>query len=107
MLESYRLIWQDVAYEPGELTVRALDKDGNLCPRADTRLYFSCEGCGEYLAADNGDQTEPEIFSSPTRKAFSGMAVGIFRTLQGKSGELLIHVRADGMADATVTATVQ
>ncbi len=152
LLERYRLIWQDVAYEPGELTVNALDKngnvlktetirtagapaglalsldresyraddddlcyvtvkvldkDGNFCPKADVRLYFSCEGCGEYVAADNGDQTDLEIFSTPTRKTFSGMAVGIFRTLRDKPGEICIHVSADGMEEATVIAVVK
>lgn len=146
-LERYRLMWNDVKFEPGELTVKALgddgsvlstetirtagapaklevttdrseykadgddlcyvtvrvlDKDGNFCPLANTRLHFSCTGKCEFIASDNGDQTDLEVFTSPYRNAFSGMAVGIFRTVNQRPSDMKITVSAEGMESVTV-----
>jgi len=151
-LERYRLMWDDVKFEAGEYTVKALDKngnvlaektvrtagepsrlelsadresyvsdgddlcyitvrvldiDGNFCPKADTRLHFEVSGNGEFIAADNGDQTDLEVFHSTSRNAFSGMAVGIFRTLKDKPGKMVIKVTGDGIDGAELEITVK
>lgn len=151
-LERYRLIWNGVKFEPGELTVKALDKDGNVlkttsvytaeapaklelsadrteyaadgddlcfvtvrvldangnpCPTATTRLRFSCEGAGELLATDNGDPTDLEVFGSSARDAFSGMAVGIFRTKKDAPGKLTVRVDGEGAQSAKIALTVR
>ena len=49
--------------------------------------------------------TDLEIFSSPYRDAFSGMAVGIFRTLKNESGDMILTVSADDIASASVKVT--
>jgi len=151
-LERYRLMWNNVRFEAGELTVKALDadgtvlktetvrtagapaklklsadrsfynadgddlcyitvtvldKDGNFCPLADNTLYFDVNGCGEFIASDNGDQTDFEVFHSPVRDAFSGMAVGIFRTLKDQKGTMCITVSCDGIPDAKIAVEVR
>ena len=40
------------------VTVRVLDAQGALVPRANNRIHFSIEGPGEIVATDNGDPTD-------------------------------------------------
>lgn len=152
VLERYRLMWENVAFEPGILEVRALDaagnvqmtetvrtaglpaeiilsldrenytadgedlcyvtakvvdKDGNLCPLADTLLTFTVSGCGEFVATDNGCQTDLMPFQSPERNAYNGYAVGIFQTRKEQAGEMRICVSAEGLPAARITAIVK
>jgi len=151
VLERHRLMWEDVAFEPGVLEVRALDEQGNvqmtktihtagvparilleadresyrpdgddlcyvtakvvdeqgnLCPLADTLLTFAAEGCGDLIATDNGCQTDLVPFHDPERNAYHGIAVGIFRTREGQTGELMVRVSAENLSDATLKITV-
>jgi beta-galactosidase len=151
-IERYRLMWENVAFESGEVevralddagnvravqtirtagkparlevsadrpeyaadgddlcyvTVRVLDAAGNFCPNADTRLTFAVEGVGEFVASDNGCQTDLEVFSSSERDAFSGSAVGIFRTIRGRRGDMRIKVSAEGMQSVTLSIPVR
>ena len=73
------------------ITVRILDKNGNLCPMADNLVEFAVEGEGELIAVGNGDQATLEPFISNTRNAFSGMCLAIIRTTDAGG---TIHVRA-------------
>lgn len=128
-----RLIWEDVAYQPGEIKVVAygadgkkaaektvktageparivlkadrkkfggdelcfvevsvVDKDGNLCPRADNIIYFSTDGNVRLRALCNGDPTDLTPFSANYMRAFSG--------------KLLAVVEADGDAKGSISA---
>ena len=44
---------KDLAY----VTVRVVDRNGNLCPLENRMLSFEVEGAGEFRAAANGDPT--------------------------------------------------
>ena len=44
---------KDLAY----VTVRVVDKEGNLCPTDGRRLNFRVKGAGSYRASANGDPT--------------------------------------------------
>ena len=147
ILDRYRLRWNEVRYEPGELrvvvfddkgrqrgeeivrtagaphhieitadrselvsdaadmaflTVRVVDKDGNLCPDADNLLKVKVTGAGRFKGICNGDATSTEIFTQPKMHAFHGMfSVGIVTTEQ--PGDILIQVTASGLSPATLT----
>ena len=101
--EYYFADGDDLCY----ITVSLLDKNGVFCPLANNTLSFSVEGCGEFIASDNGDPTDLDVFHSPMRDAFNGMAVGIFRTLKGQTGTMRITVSCDGMPDAVIEAEVK
>lgn len=83
---------KDLAY----ITVRVVDKDGNLCP-ADNRLVsFSVKGAGTYRAAANGDATCLDLFHLPRMHAFSGQLTAIVQSgLQ--EGNLIFEARAKGL----------
>ena len=58
---------KDLAY----ITVRVVDKDGNLCPADSRMVNFSVKGAGKYRAAANGDATSLDLFHLPKMPAFS------------------------------------
>ena len=123
--ERYRLMWNDVVYEPGTLKVvaydaagnkadsltvktagkphhlviepsftetlaadgndigyylvKVVDKDGNLCPRAEDQVFFEVEG-GRIVGTDNGNPISMERFKEPKRKAFNGKCLVVVAT---------------------------
>jgi beta-galactosidase len=144
---AYRLRWDFVTYEPGEITViaykagrewaretvktagapaalqaradrtaltgdgrdlafvtvRVVDKTGELAPRAHDRVRFTVEGPAELVATDNGDPTSFESFQSPERAAFNGLVLGIVRTKAGAGGTITVRVAGAGLEGTAVT----
>ena len=143
--KRYRLMWNEVVYEPGELrvvayndrgeqvaekvvrtagkphhlelvradnealranaedvayyTVRAVDKDGNLCP-ADNRLVrFKVSGNARFKATANGDPTCLDAFQEPQMHLFSGMCTVIVQTTN-KAGAFTLEAAAAGLQPA-------
>lgn len=136
MYSRYRLMWEDVIYEPGEIkvvaydandkvvaekiiktagetysikltadrntiksdgkdlsfvTVELLDKDGNLCPRANNLLFFDVIGAGKLKAVCNGDATDQTAFVSKYMRTFNGKIVAIIES-DTKAGEIVLKV---------------
>ncbi|MBE2215724.1 MAG: glycoside hydrolase family 2 protein [Opitutaceae bacterium] len=85
------------------VTVRVTDQDGVTAPRAAHRITFSVDGPGEIVATDNGDSTDMDSFTSPTRRAFSGLCLVIVRARVGQPGAVTVTARADGLRPATTT----
>ncbi len=141
---EYRLRWDEVVYEPGEVrvrtwregqpwtdvtvettgaparlaleadrdrigndgrdlsfvTLRVLDAQGRPIRNADSRVRFEVDGPVELVATDNGDPRDLTAFPSPTRQAFSGLALAIVRGRAGESGTATVRVRSEGLAPA-------
>ena len=58
------------------VTIRIVDKDGNVCPDADNQLSFTVKGSSaKFNSCCNGDATSTEVFTSPTMKTFHGELV--------------------------------
>lgn len=134
--ERYRLMWNDVVYQPGEIkvvaynedgsiadteviktagrtfrikttvdrkeisadgkdlafvTVEILDKDGNLCPKADNLLFFDVEGAASLKTVCNGDPTDQTSFSSDYMRAFNGKLVVVLQS-SGKAGKAKLKI---------------
>lgn len=83
---------QDLAY----LTVRVVDKDGNLCPDDGRLIRFIVTGSGKYRAAANGDPTCLDLFQNPQMHAFSGQLTAIVQTGE-KAGNITFEAKADGL----------
>ena len=73
------VIWANENENPEELcymTVRVVDKKGNLCPFADNLIRYEGEG---FVAAANGDATCLDSFVKPEMHAFAGQCTFIIR----------------------------
>ena len=68
------------------ITVRILDKDGNLVPDADNLIEFSLSGLGIIAGTDNGYQADTVSLKSNKRKCWKGMALAIIQSV-GKKGK--------------------
>jgi beta-galactosidase len=143
---EYRLRWDDVVYEPGELkvqaykegkpwasavmqtvgeparldiqadrkeitadgrdlafvTVRVVDAEGRLVPRANLPVRFEVEGAGRLVATDNGDPTDLTVFSSTERKAFNGLALGIVGGTDNQPDTIRLTAKTEGLPPASV-----
>lgn len=150
LLDRYRLRWNNVVYEPGEIkvvvydsdgtkvgeevvktagkphhieletertsltangedmafvTVKIVDKDGNLCPNADNQINAEVFGCGEFKGICNGDATSLEVFTKPCMKSFNGMlSIGVISTTQ--KGYLNLKVSSKGLKSASLNLPI-
>ena len=78
------------------VTVRVVDKDGNLCPNADHLIKYTVKGAGTYCAGANGDPTSLESFQTPQMKVFSGMMTAIVQSTD-KPGEITLTATGKGL----------
>ncbi|HIZ86666.1 MAG TPA: DUF4982 domain-containing protein [Candidatus Coprenecus pullistercoris] len=146
LLTRYRLMWNDVRYEPGEITViaydsegreaarktvrtagkphrlelipsrdslcsdgkdllyvtvRIVDRDGNLCPLDSRKVRFEVSGAGQFRAVANGDPTCLELFHNPEMSAFSGMLTVIIRS-GDTPGPITLTAKAKGLKKAVL-----
>ncbi|KAI1812168.1 glycoside hydrolase family 2 protein [Poronia punctata] len=90
-------------YDLSFITVAVVDADGEIVPRADNEITFSVSGPGKILSTDNGNPTDFTVFQSPSRKAFSGLALAIIGTTAGETGDITVTVEADGLEGGEVT----
>jgi beta-galactosidase len=82
------------------VTLKVLDKDGNVVPAAKQEIRFSIEGPGEIIATDNGDPTDLTAFPSKDRKAFNGLALVIVKAKPGEKGRVTVRASAPGLTAA-------
>lgn len=73
------IIWANKAENPEELcymTVRVVDKQGNLCPHAANLITYEGDG---FVAAANGDAACLDSFVEPQMHAFAGQCTFILK----------------------------
>ncbi|MFI5162988.1 MAG: beta-galactosidase GalB [Sphingobacteriales bacterium] len=83
------------------VTVKILDKDGNMVPMADNLVNFKISGNGSIKATDNGCETDHDSFQTKDRHAFNGLALAILQSNR-KPGSITLTASSKGLADATV-----
>ena len=93
---------KDLAY----VTVKVVDKDGNLCPLDGRLMTFSVDGAGVYRASANGDPTCLDIFHEPQMHAFGGMLTVIVQAGE-TPGNVTLTVNAKGLKPASLTLPVK
>ena len=84
------------------VTVKVVDKDGNLCPEATDEIRFKVKGSGVYCAGANGNPASLESFQIPRMKVFSGMMTAIIQTTD-KAGAIVLEATGSGLKKATLT----
>ena len=95
--ESITADGKDLLY----VTVRIVDRDGNLCPLDSRKVRFEVSGAGEFRAVANGDPTCLELFHIPEMSAFGGMLTVIVQSKE-KAGRITLKASADGLRDGVM-----
>lgn len=93
---------KDLAY----ITLKIVDKDGNLCPTDGRLVNFKVKGAGKYRASANGDPTCLDLFHLPRMHAFSGMLTVIVQS-SDESGEIELQAYAKGVKTGKIKLNVK
>ncbi len=83
------------------ITVKILDKDGNLVPDANNLVNFKINGNAFIASVDNGDEVSHDPFKADYRKAFNGLALAIVQS-KDKGGNITFTATSDGLQAATI-----
>lgn len=83
------------------ITVRVVDKDGNLCPDAQHLVEYSVSGEGFYRAGANGNPVSLELFHEPRMQLFNGMMTAIVQS-NTTPGEITLTAKAKGVKSAKI-----
>ena len=92
---------KDIAF----VTVRIVDKDGNLIPDDARLLQFKVTGAGSFRAAASGNPASLDAFHLPQHHAFSGQLVALVQSGE-KAGEAILSVSAKGLPTAKIRIQV-
>lgn len=83
------------------VTVKVVDKDGNLCPLAENEISFKVKGAGSYRAGANGNSASLENFQTPKMKVFNGMMTAIV-SASDAPGQITLEASAKGLKKAVL-----
>ncbi len=83
------------------VTVKVLDKDGNLVPKADNLVKFKLSGAGTITSTDNGSETDHDSFQTHNRHAFNGLALAILKS-SDKAGKIRLTATSAGLNGAAI-----
>ncbi len=93
---------KDLAY----ITLRIVDKDGNLYPNDGRLVSFKVKGAGKYRASANGDPTCLDLFHKPEMHAFGGMLTVIVQSGE-KVGDIELQATAKGVKAGIIRIPVK
>jgi beta-galactosidase len=82
------------------ITVKVLDKNGNLVPNAANRIKFTILG-GTLVSVDNGNPVSHDSFRANNVKAFHGLALGVVKGRE-TAGNIRITATALGLKQQTI-----
>ncbi|WP_225872513.1 glycoside hydrolase family 2 TIM barrel-domain containing protein [Pedobacter polaris] len=88
------------------ITVKVLDKDGNLVPNAANLVNFKIEGEGFIAGVDNGFQASLEPFKANYRKAYNGLCLAIIQAKE-KAGTIKLTATSNGLTSSSVLITTK
>ncbi|MBC8094942.1 MAG: DUF4982 domain-containing protein [Akkermansiaceae bacterium] len=92
--------------EVAHLSVKIVDAQGNVVPKANNLVTFNLQGAGTLLGVDNGNPEDHASYQLNHRHAFDGLCLAIIQA-GFESGELRVTASADGLQGATVNLNVQ
>ncbi len=88
------------------ITVRIVDKTGNLVPDADQMINFDLSGPGNIIGVDNGNEVSHESFKGKSHKAYNGMCLAVIQSQKIK-GTITINASGEGLDPATINLTTK
>ena len=84
------------------VSVRVVDRNGNLIPYANNLITFSISTNGILAGTDNGYQADTLSLKSNLRKCWNGMALAIIQST-GKKGNITLMATSPGISSASIT----
>ena len=105
-LEADRAVIKADGKDLSFVTVKVVDKDGNLCPNAANEIVFKVKGAGSYCAGANGDPVSLESFQEPHMRVFGGMMTAIVSSSE-EPGEIVLEALSKGVRKGVVVITTQ
>jgi beta-galactosidase len=89
------------------VTIQILDRQGRPAPFANDAVKLDVGPVGKLIGMGNGDPTSHEPDKTDTRKAFSGLCMGIVQTRAGQTGRIAIQATAEGLEPAALLLTAE
>ncbi|MFI5123936.1 MAG: beta-galactosidase GalB [Chitinophagales bacterium] len=83
------------------ITVKVLDKDGNLVPDAGQLIKFNLSDNASIAGVDNGNPVDHDSFRAKERRAFNGMCLVLVQSKKTK-GAIKLTATAEGLQPATI-----
>ncbi|WPU93386.1 beta-galactosidase GalB [Mucilaginibacter sabulilitoris] len=83
------------------ITVKIMDKDGNILPDANNLVNFKINGEAFIASVDNGDPVSHDSFKVNYRKAFHGLALAIVQA-KDKAGNIKFTATSKGLQSASM-----
>jgi beta-galactosidase len=78
------------------------DAQGRVVPITDNEVTFRISGEGKLIGTGNGDPTNHESDKGTSRKAFSGLCMGLVQSTK-TPGSITVEATSPGLAPASVT----
>ena len=88
------------------ITVKVVDKDGNLCPNVQDLVKFKVKGEGTYRAGANGNPACLDLFHLPEMHLFNGMMTAIVQSTD-EPGEITLEASMKGVKKGKITVTTK
>jgi beta-galactosidase len=82
--------------------VEVRDEQGRVVPITENEVTFSVSGNGKLVGVGNGDPTNQEPDKGTSRKAFSGLCMGLVQSTKG-AGDITVEATSPGLQSAKVT----
>lgn len=84
------------------VTVKVVDKDGNLCPNVQDLVKFKVKGKGWYRAGANGNPASLDLFHVPQMHLFNGMMTAVVQSTD-EAGEITLEATMRGVKKGKIT----
>jgi beta-galactosidase len=83
------------------VTVKVVDREGNLVPDADQVVKFSLDGPAVIAGVDNGDPVSHESFKTQHCKSFHGLCLAIIQSTK-KAGKIVLKAHAAKLLSSSI-----
>jgi beta-galactosidase len=100
--EALKATGRDVAH----VTVEITDKDGNVVPDADQRIYFQVEGPAKLIGLDNGSHRDYQSMKASNRNTFHGLCLAYIQTT-GKAGSIKVTANSENLTGSAIIITTK
>jgi beta-galactosidase len=88
------------------ITVRIVDKNGNLVPDADNKITIETVGKGTLAGMDNGYPASMESFKAASHKAYNGLCLAIIQS-KTETGPIQVKFSSPGLPPVNIVLLTQ